>query len=47
MCELYTRAIHGHAGLSVNPRIVLDEVETKSPEGTGYTMLFEGRGELC
>ena len=24
-----------HPGLSVSPRIVLDEVETKNPEGTG------------
>lgn len=29
-----------HPGLSVSPQIVLDEVETNNPEGTGYTMLF-------
>ena len=28
-----------HPGLSVSPRIVLDEVETNNVEGTGYTML--------
>ena len=33
---------YGHLecpGLSVSPRINLDEVETKNPEGTGYTLL--------
>ena len=29
-----------HPGLLVSPQIVLDEVETKNPEGTGYIMLL-------